>query len=364
MGLWDAIKTQLLDVVEWQDMDDNTIFYKWTNIELKKGSRLILRPAQDAIFLYQGRIEGIFTEEGQYDIESQIIPFLSTLAGFKFGFNSGLRAEVLVINTREFTVRWGTQNAINLPVQGLPGGMPIRAYGIYTCKVSDYNVLIEKVAGVQKIFTIDDVKARLSGSADQLLMKWIVKEGKDMFNLQANAYDIGKGIASDLAAEFEQFGMTCTGFQIQSVSYPDNVREMQEKAAGQAMIGNLNTYTTVAMADGMANGNGGAGNMAGTMASMQVGMMYGQQMVNQMQQNMQGAPAPNPFPEAEAKAEAAVEEAVPAAAEAVEAAAAPVAEALEAKAPEAPANYPNFCPNCGKKTEGWKFCPNCGTKLA
>ena len=100
MGLWDAIKTQLLDVVEWKDMDDNTIFYKWTNIELKKGSRLILRPAQDAIFLYQGRIEGIFTEEGQYDIESQIIPFLSTLFGFKFGFNSGLRAEVLFINTR------------------------------------------------------------------------------------------------------------------------------------------------------------------------------------------------------------------------------------------------------------------------
>ena len=345
MGIWDAIKTQLLDVVEWQDMDDNTIFYKWTNIELKKGSRLILRPAQDAIFLYQGRIEGIFTEEGQYDIESQIIPFLSTLFGFKFGFNSGLRAEVLFINTREFTVRWGTQNAINLPVQGLPGGMPIRAYGIYTCKVSDYNVLIEKVAGVQKTFTIDDVKARLSGSADQLLMKWIVKEGKDMFNLQANAYDIGKGIASDLAAEFEQFGMTCTGFQIQSVSYPDNVREMQEKAAGQSMIGNLNTYTTVAMADGMANGNG-SGNMAGTMASMQVGMMYGQQMVNQMQQNqgMAGAPAPavpsfNEAPQAEAPVQ-------------------------EAPAQEAPANYPKFCPNCGTKTEGWKFCPNCGTKLA
>ena len=345
MGLWDAIKTQLLDVVEWKDMDDNTIFYKWTNIELKKGSRLILRPAQDAIFLYQGRIEGIFTEEGQYDIESQIIPFLSTLFGFKFGFNSGLRAEVLFINTREFTVKWGTQNAINLPVQGLPGGMPIRAYGIYTCKVSDYNVLIEKVAGVQNTFTIDDIKARLAGSADQLLMKWIVKEGKDMFNLQANAYDIGKGIAADLAAEFEQFGMTCTGFQIQSVSYPDNVREMQEKAAGQAMIGNLNAYTTIAMADGMANGNGGAGNMAGTMASMQVGMMYGQQMVNQMQQNQQ-AQAP--------------------AAEAVQAGAAAVGEATQEvkDAAAAFAEYPKFCPNCGTKTEGWKFCPNCGTKLA
>ena len=24
---------------------------------------------------------------------------------------------------------------------------------------------------------------------------------------------------------------------------------------------------------------------------------------------------------------------------------------------------PNFCPNCGQKTEGSKFCPNCGQKL-
>ncbi len=36
---------------------------------------------------------------------------------------------------------------------------------------------------------------------DMLMMKWISKEGKDMFNLQANAYDIGKVIASDLDME-------------------------------------------------------------------------------------------------------------------------------------------------------------------
>ena len=47
-------------------------------------------------------------DEGSFDIESQIIPFLSTLKGIKFGFNSGIRAEVLFINTKEFTINWGT----------------------------------------------------------------------------------------------------------------------------------------------------------------------------------------------------------------------------------------------------------------
>ena len=84
---------QLSNVVEWEEYRDDIIFYKWYNNEIKKGSRLIIRPGQDAIFLYNGKVEGIFEKEGDYDIESQIIPFLSTLKGFKFGFNSGIRAE-------------------------------------------------------------------------------------------------------------------------------------------------------------------------------------------------------------------------------------------------------------------------------
>ena len=72
------IGNQLANVVEWEEFDENMIFWKWTNKEIKKGSRLIIRPGQDAIFMFQGKIEGIFTDEGDYDIESKIkfIPFL------------------------------------------------------------------------------------------------------------------------------------------------------------------------------------------------------------------------------------------------------------------------------------------------
>ena len=51
MGLFDKIKGQLANVVEWNDMADDAIFYKWNNEEIKKGSKLIIRHAQDAIFL-------------------------------------------------------------------------------------------------------------------------------------------------------------------------------------------------------------------------------------------------------------------------------------------------------------------------
>jgi membrane protease subunit (stomatin/prohibitin family) len=368
MGLFDGIKEkvkgQLANVVEWPDMDDDAIFYKWNNSELKKGSRLIIRPAQDAIFLYQGKVEGIFTDEGEYDIESQIIPFLSTLKGWKFGFDTGLRAEVLFINTREFNMNWGTKNALNLPVQGLPGGMPIRAFGMFTAKVGQYDVLIEKVAGVQSSFTVDDVSQRVGAINDQLLMKWILREGKDMFNIQANAYDISQGILEDLNKELGKFGMEATSYQIQSVSYPDSVREMQEKAAGNSMIGDVNQYTQIAFADslGKEGGNGG-GNTASQMAQMQMGMMFGQQMANNMQQQYQQpqygqqpmyGQAPQyqqPYGQAPQQPQYAQQPQQ-------------AAPQMQPQSADGEAAIPKFCPNCGKPTNGMKFCGNCGAKLA
>ena len=255
MGLF---KGQFANVVEWEEYRDDIIFWKWTNREIKKGSKLIIRAGQDAIFMYNGKIEGIFKDEGSFDIESQIIPFLSTLKGFKFGFNSGVRAEVLFVNTKEFTEKWGTKNPILIPTQALPGGMPIRAFGNFSFSVSDYITLIDKVAGVKQMYTVADVKERISAVLDQLLMKWISKEGKDMFNLQANAYDISAGIKTDLDMEMSKLGITITSFTISSFSYPEEVQKMTNKAASQAMVGDMNRYTQMAMADSIGNSRGGS----------------------------------------------------------------------------------------------------------
>lgn len=311
---------QFSNVVEWQEFREDMIFYKWNNDEIKKGSRLIIRPGQDAIFLYNGKIEGIFKDEGDYDIESQIIPFLSTLKGFRFGFNSGMRAEVLFVNTKEFQVKWGTQNAINIPVQQLPGGMPVRAFGTFTFKVSDYVKLIDKIAGVKESYTVEDVRLRIVAILDQLLMKWISKEGKDMFNLQANSFDIANGIRTDLDMQLFDSGLSVSGFNIMSFTYPEEVQAMINKNASHSMVGDVNRYQQIELTNGMTSGKMHGGGAASDMA----GMMMGMNMANQMMQNMnapQGQSAPA-------------------------------------------GNKPNFCPNCGTKTGSANFCPNCGHKLA
>lgn len=312
--------SQFSNVVEWKEWNDETIFYKFSNEEIKKGSKLIIRPGQDAIFLFNGKIEGIFTEDGEYDIESDIIPFLSSLKGFKFGFNSGMRAEVLFVNTRELEVKWGTKSPINIPTPSMPGGMPIRANGTFHFKINDYVTLIDKLAGIKTTYSIEDVRSRIISILDSLLMKWISQEGKDMFNLQANAQAIGKGIGEDLDMEILNDGMTVTSFNIMSFNYPKEIQDMINKNASHGMIGDMTKYSSVSMADGMSK-NGSA---AGDMASMMMGMNVAQNMVDNMNGNKTASQNVNS---------------------------------------NAQASSPKFCPECGTKNPNSKFCPECGTKF-
>lgn len=319
---------QFSDVVEWEEFRDDMVFWKWNNNEIKKGSRLIIRPGQDAIFLNNGKVEGVFEDEGEYDIESEIVPFLSTLKGFRFGFNSGMRVEVLFVNMKEFTVRWGTQNPINIPAPQLPGGMPIRANGTFQFKVNDYVALIDKIAGVRDSYLVEDVKIRITAILDQLLMRWITKEGKDMFNLQANAGEIGAGIQDDLNMELMDDGMKVTGFQVMSFNYPKEIQDMINKTASHGMVGDVSKYQQISVADAMAAGKGSG--TASDMAGMMMGMNIAKEMMENQKADSGGgksAGSQNAQPDGGEKA------------------------------------IPNFCPNCGQKIEGTKFCPNCGQKL-
>ena len=346
MGLFGG---QFANVVEWDEFREDMIFYKWSNKEIKRGSKLIIRPGQDAVFLFNGKIEGIFRDEGDYDIESEIIPFLSTLKGFRFGFNSGMRAEVLFVNTKEFTVRWGTKNAINIPTPQLPGGMPIRANGTFSFKVGDYVTLIDKIAGVKNSYLVEDVRLRITSVLDQLLMRWIVKEGRDMFNLQANSFEIARGIKEDLDMEIIDIGFAITDFNIMSFSYPEEIQKMINKNASHSMIGDMGRYSQASMVDGISSGQVKGGSVASDMA----GMMMGMNMANQMMKNMNDANNAN---HANTDQDAG-NSANPSANSPASSAGRP------GEGNPGAGKKPNFCPNCGQKTGDFKFCPNCGQKL-
>ena len=74
MGLFG---NQFANVIEWTEYRDDVIFWKWANREIKKDSRLIFHQGQDAIFLYNGRLE--VSSKMKEVMRSSLRSFLSCL---------------------------------------------------------------------------------------------------------------------------------------------------------------------------------------------------------------------------------------------------------------------------------------------
>lgn len=339
MGLF---SNQFSNVVEWEEYRDDLMFWKWSNKEIKKGSKLIIRPGQDAIFMYNGKVEGVFKDEGSYDIESQIIPFLSTLKGFKFGFNSGIRAEVLFINTKEFTMKWGTQKPVYMKDERTGRGIPIRALGNFSFKLTDYMTFIDKIAGVKQQYSINEAKERIMSILPQELMKWIAKEGKDIFNLQITSDAIAAGIKDDLDMDMSKIGIEVTNFAIGGITIPEEMEKMMSTMSAQDMVDDVNKYQKLKMTDAMAEGKMQGGGMASDMMGMQMGMMMGQQMMNNMNNNQgqQNVQQQN-YQQQNVQQQ----------------------NYQQQPSEGGSGQGPKFCPECGTKTNGAKFCPECGKKL-
>lgn len=92
MGLFDAIKQQFINVIEWNEQNSDRIIYKFpvAGNEIKMGAVLTVRPGQVALFLNEGTIADVF-QEGRYELSTQNMPVMTTLQSWKYGFNSPSR---------------------------------------------------------------------------------------------------------------------------------------------------------------------------------------------------------------------------------------------------------------------------------
>ncbi|MFM7606956.1 MAG: SPFH domain-containing protein, partial [Prosthecobacter sp.] len=148
MGLMDYLKGQFLEIIQWTDDSRDTLSWRFPDEdkEIKRGAQLIVRESQAAQFVYLGQFGDTFGP-GKHDLTTDNIPILSTLKGWKYGFESPFKADVYFVNTRLFTGnKWGTSNPIMMRDQDF-GIVRIRAFGTFDFKVTDPKMFLKEVAG-------------------------------------------------------------------------------------------------------------------------------------------------------------------------------------------------------------------------
>ena len=166
MALWDKLKAELIDIIEWTDDSANTMVWRFPRYqnEIKYGAQLTVRESQVAVFVNEGQIADVY-QPGRYKLETQNMPILTTIKGWKYGFNSPFKAEVYFVNTKNFTdQKWGTKNPIMLRDAEF-GPIRLRAFGTYAVKVNDAGKFIKAIAGTQAHFTVEEIAEQLRNLA-------------------------------------------------------------------------------------------------------------------------------------------------------------------------------------------------------
>ncbi len=296
MSLWKKLTGELVDIIEWLDASPDTLVWRFErhNNEIKNGARLIVRETQAAVFVNEGQLADIFKFAGTYTLKTQNLPILSTLQGWKHGFESPFKAEVYFVNLRQFTdQKWGTMNPVMLRDPEF-GPLRLRGFGTYTMRVADPAALVRELVGTNPTFTTEGIAEQLR-SFIVSQMSDILGEAKiPALDLAAHYNELGAFAVEKLRPRFAEYGLELTAFAVQNLSLPPEVEQALDRRTSMGITGDLGKYTQFQAAEALrtsSNQSGGGGGGAGGAMAQGMGMAAGLAMGQQMAGALAGAGA-------------------------------------------------------------------------
>lgn len=291
MGLFEKLRGEFVDIIEWLDSTNDTIVYRFEryNNQIKMGAKLTVRPGQLAVFVNEGQVGDIF-QPGMYTLSTQNLPLLSTLKGWQYGFNSPFKAEVYFFSTKIFTnLKWGTSNPITIRDPEL-GPVRLRAYGNYSIRVINPAQLLKELVSTDGLFQVDEISEHLRNTIITSFASWVGRDKTPLLDFAAQYREMGNQVRDGIQAEIQTYGIELTQLLIENISLPPEVEAALDKRASIGLLGNLQQFTQYQAANAIEQSaqNPGGGNAG---LDFGVGMVMAQQMANTMQ-----SPAAPPSP--------------------------------------------------------------------
>ena len=281
MGFFDKLRNEFIDIIEFLDNSSNTIVYRFDRYqnEIKNGAKLIVREGQQAVFINEGVIADVF-HPGTYTLTTQNLPILTTLKGWKYGFDSPFKAEVYFVSTRLFLdQKWGTRNGITLQDERF-GMLEIRAFGTYTFKISDASKFIKEIVGTEGSFTSEQITEQLKSIIVTRFTDAIAEANMPVETYAANLNELSEVIFNYMKDEFGEFGLIVSKFLLENVSMPEEIKKeiFELSRLNKIDINKLMQYKSAQAIEAAANNPSG-------IAGAGVGMGAGFGMASQMAQS-------------------------------------------------------------------------------
>jgi membrane protease subunit (stomatin/prohibitin family) len=274
MAFIDKLRAELIDIIEWIDDSRHTLVWRFPRYhnQIKYGAQLIVRPGQMAIFVRQGRIADVF-EPGQYRLDTRNLPVLSTVAGWKYGFDSPFKAEVYFVSTRQVTdLKWGTPNPVMMRDPDF-GPIRVRAFGTYTLKAEDPPTLLKELVGTDAQFEADEIQELLRSIINTAFADVVAKSEIPLLDLASNYQRLSDQVRETVLERIDdEYGLDLPQLYIVNISVPAEVEQALDSRTSMNAIGDLAAYQAYQLGQAMPVA---AANPAGGLAGAGVGLGMG-----------------------------------------------------------------------------------------
>src|SRR6187401_3357316 len=280
MGVFDFIKGELLEVIEWTDDSRDTLSFRYPDEDkaIKNGAQLIVRESQLVQFVYLGEFGDTFGP-GKHTLTTDNIPVLTRLKSWKYGFNSPFKADIYYLTTRLFTGnKWGTSNPIMLRDDDF-GIVRARAFGTFDFRIVDAKLFLKEVAGSDQNFRLDEFSDTMRSRIVSIFSDALASSKIPVLDVASRYTELGEALLPLINPVVSgKYGIQIGSFIVENVSVPPEVEQAIDKRSSMAAVGNLNDFVKYQMGKGLETGAGGAG-AAGTAAELAVGFGLAQQMM-------------------------------------------------------------------------------------
>lgn len=303
MGIFDFLSKQFVDVIDWVDEPGTlAIRYPMQDREIQNGAQLTVRSGQTALFFNEGEIADAFLP-GLHTLQTGNLPLLTSLMNWDKGFASPFKADVYFYSQKEQTgLKWGTAQPITVRDKEF-GPLRIRAFGSYSFRIEDVSTFAVKMMGSLDRLTVNDVEPQLRAAIGTSIASALGGGEIAFIDLAANQSALSEKLKAAVEPAFAQWGLSCTSFFIESLSLPEDVQAMLDKASSMRVVGDLDRFVRFQSAEAIETAAAQSGGVAGIGAGAAAGMAIGQSMAGGFGGGMAPAAAAAPGEDAYAQIE-------------------------------------------------------------
>lgn len=314
MTLKQFVAKQFIDVIQWSEPEQGILVYRYPmqDMEIQNGGQLTVRESQMAAFVNEGKIADIFGP-GLHTLNTRNLPLLTDLMNWDKEFESPFKSDVYFFSTHlQIDQKWGTATPITIRDAEF-GAVRLRAYGIYSYRISDPRLFFTEVSGTRPAYYVSDLEGQLSNTIVARMSDIFATSKISFLDMAANQAVLGRKIAEEMKPNFAALGLELASFVVENISLPGELQKVLDARIGVSMAGDLSKYTQFEAAQSMPIAAANSGGAAGMGVGLGAGAAMGQNMMAAMKQ-----PAEN-------------------------------------------SSAKMFCVDCGKPVpEGAHFCPSCG----